>query len=267
MSHKFYDIHCHILPAIDDGSSSWEMTFAMAKLAVADGVAAIVCTPHQLGTNSQNKGDHIRLLVAETQRRLDKRGIALQLLPGADVRIEPEMMSQLRTGEVVSLGDHRKHVLLELPHELYFPIDNVLDSLARQKMIGILSHPERNEGILKDRSVLEPLVENGCQMQITAGSLLGEFGPRPRDFSEWMLREGLVHFLASDAHGLKSRRPGLRKAFERAAEIVGEEEAFNLCSVHPQAVAEGRRTPSGFRPVVHTAKPNWFSRIFLRQAS
>jgi len=232
----------------------------MAQMAVDDGIAAIICTPHQLGNNDHNQGPAIKDLVLETQRRLKAKGIPLRVLAGADVRIEPEMIKQLRSGEVLSLADRRRHVLLELPHELYVPLEGVLDSLERIKMVGILSHPERNEGILVRREVLKPLVKRGCLMQITAGSLMGTFSSRCEEFSVWMLEQGLVHFIASDAHGVKARRPLLQRAFDKAAEIVGEEEANNLCRRFPRAVALGKEVPSGMRPSVQAG--GWWSRIF-----
>ena len=150
MSHAepFVDIHCHLIPEIDDGAKSWEESLAMAEMAVSDGFATMIVTPHQLGTYSHNSGDLIRQKALELQEELDARGIPLEILPGADVRIEDSMMAGLRAGSVVSLGDHRRHVLLELPHELYFPLEGILEDLTRAGMVGILSHPERNQGLL-----------------------------------------------------------------------------------------------------------------------
>ena len=173
----------------------------MARLAVNEGTKTIIATPHQLGSFGHNRGDEIRRLVAELQLRLDDEQVPLKVLPGADVRIEPGMIERIIDGGVLTLGDHSRHVLLELPHELYFPIQSVLDELARRKLVGVLSHPERNAGILRQPDVLAPLAAAGCLMQLMAGSLCGSFGPICQEFVEWMLEEGLVHFVASDGHG------------------------------------------------------------------
>ena len=169
----FADIHCHLLPSIDDGASDLETSLAMAEMAVADGIHTIVVTPHQLGSFGHNTSDQIRGLTQELQHILDSEGIPLEILPGADVRIEEGMIEKLVSGEVLTLGDHRRHVLLELPHEMYFPLDNLLTELDRKGIIGILSHPERNAGLLRDPHLLLPLVDRGCLMQVTAGSLMG----------------------------------------------------------------------------------------------
>jgi len=238
-SGSFVDIHCHLVPGLDDGAQSWEQSLLMAAMAAADGIQTIVVTPHQLGSFAHNSGQAIRARTAELQQFLDNHGVALRVLPGADVRIEPGMVEQLRSGEVLTLADRRKHVLLELPHELYFPLEDVLESLRRVGMVGILSHPERNQGLLKQSRLVPPLVDRGCLMQVTCGSLLGTFGASAQQMCEWMLEQGLVHFLATDAHGHSARRPLMKHAFERAKRIVGEEIAVDLCCRNPAAVAAG----------------------------
>jgi protein-tyrosine phosphatase len=251
----FVDIHCHLVPDIDDGAKTWEESLAMARMAVADGIDTIVVTPHQLGAYGHNTGDVIRARTRQLQQFLNSHDVPLRVLPGGDVRIEAEMIAKLRTGEVMTLADRRKHVLLELPHELYFPLEPVLDELASIGMVGILSHPERNQGILKNREVLEPLVARGCLMQVTAGSLMGTFGPHCQHLSEWMLERGLVHFVATDAHSPKTRRPLMGRAFERVADLTDWDSAVEFCCRNPEAVALGKDVEAGRRAV--KAKSAW----------
>ncbi len=261
MSDSFVDIHCHLLPAIDDGAEDWETTLAMAQMAVADGTQTIIVTPHQLGNFSENRGDAIRARTQELQQFLEQHDIGLRVLPGGDVRIEDGMLEKLQSGEVLTLGDLKRHVLLELPHELYFPIEGVLAELERVGMTGILSHPERNRGLLREPDLLPGLVEQGCLMQVTAGSLMGTFGPSSQGLAEWMLAEGLVHFIATDAHGTRSRRPLLRRAFDRVVELTDEQTAQDLCCRHPALVAEGQVVPAGRRQVTkRTGWRSWFGK-------
>jgi protein-tyrosine phosphatase len=217
-------------------------------LAVSDGIGTIIATPHQLGNFAANRGADLRTRTRELQSLLTAEGIALRVLPGADVRIEDGMLAGLRSGEVLTLGDHGRHVLLELPHELYFPLEPVLAQLDSAGMAGILSHPERNQGLLHSPSrtrLLCELVERGCLLQVTAGSLTGGFGPASREFAEELLGAGLIHFLATDAHGVRSRRPILRQAYERAAELAGAPMARQICCENPRRVAEGLEVPRG----------------------
>ncbi len=255
----FVDIHCHLLPGVDDGAQDLEESLAMAKMAVSDGFETIVATPHQLGNNGHNQGDDIRAGVARLQQCFDAEQIGLKVLPGADVRIEEDMVEGLCNGQVLSRGDHRRHVLLELPHEIYLPLDGLLEQLASQGMVGILSHPERNQGILRQPEVVGPLVDAGCLMQVTAGSLTGFFGSRIRKFTDKLLSQGLIHFIATDAHDLIRRQPLMRGAFEHVAGVIDEETALVLCCRNPAKVAGGEDVLAGRRKVKRRGLAAWFS--------
>lgn len=208
----------------------------MARLAVAEGIRTVVATPHQLGNYGRNRGETIRCQTAALRQLLAEQSVPLEVLPGADVRIEPDLVSKIRQGDVLTLADQRRYVLLELPHEIYLPLDRLLGELQSAGMIGILSHPERNQGILAQPRVLASLRDRGCLLQITAGSLVGTFGPQSQAMAERMVVQGLVHFVATDAHGAKARRPLMRRAFQRVAQLAGAEKANQLCSTNPACI-------------------------------
>jgi protein-tyrosine phosphatase len=249
MAPPFVDIHCHLLPGIDDGPRDWEESLAMARIAVDDGITTVIVTPHQLGGYRQVHGDEIRRRTAELKERLKIAGLPLTVLAGADVRIDEGLVEQIAQGSVLTLGDHLRHLLIELPHELYLPLDTLVSRLARNGVAPILSHPERNAGILRQPRVLDPVVDAGCLLQVTAGSLCGSFGLACQDLAEQLLAAGIVHFVATDAHGSRSRRPLMQRAFDRVAEIVGEQAAIELCCHNPHLVALGQTVPAGRRPV------------------
>ena len=255
---SFVDIHCHLLPSIDDGAKSWEDSLKMARMAVADGTEIIIATPHQLGSYGHNTGQVVRARVAEMNDVLTQHAIPLKVLPGGDVRIEADMAAKLKTGEVLSLGDQKRHVLLELPHEMYFSLEPVLNELKQLGMRGILSHPERNQGLLKQQDLIGSLVDAGCYMQVTAGSLSGTFGPDCQAFAESMVARRQVHFVATDAHGPRSRRPLMKRAFERVAELSNWSLAEDVCCNNPRLVALGKdvEIPPQQRPKKTMA--NWF---------
>ena len=255
---QFTDIHSHLLPAIDDGSTSLEESLKMAQIAVADGITTMVATPHQLGNFGHNLGDDIRARVDALQAEFDSREIPLTVLPGGDVRIESGMIGGLKSGSVMSLADQRRHVLLELPHELYFPLEPVLRELENIGMQGILSHPERNMGIRAQPKLVPSLIDAGCLMQVTAGSLVGTFGPGAMSLAEDMVKAGHVHFLATDAHRANSRRPLIRRAFARAAELAGSAVAIKMCCENPEAVIEGRRVTPGKLSIRKPGFARWF---------
>jgi len=247
------------LPRIDDGARDWDESLAMARLAADDGTTTIIATPHQLGGFAHNQGNAIRQSVGELQQRVATAGVPLTVLPGADVRVEEHLVERLLSGEVLTLGDHGRHVLLELPHELYLPLDSLIERLSRHHIIGILSHPERNEGILRRPEVLEPMVNAGCLLQITAGSLCGSFGPDCQRLAESLVVGGLVHFVATDGHGARSRRPLMRRAYERVSELAGIEAAVELCNRNPACVAAGQPVASG-RRTAQRGRQSWWSK-------
>lgn len=257
MSNGFVDIHCHMVPGIDDGAKDAADALAMALLAVDEGIETVIVTPHQLGSFAHNAGDEIRVRAVELQELLNANGVPLRVLPGGDVRIDGELAKQVASGQVMSLGDHKKHVLLELPHDLYLPLEPLLAELKGRGMVGVLSHPERNQGILQQPTLIEPLVEAGCLMQVTAGSLMGGFGPASQALAEQMCRKGWVHFLATDAHGPKARRPKMRDAYQRAIELAGQQAADRWCRENPRLVAEGRDVVPGVMPVAPPKRSGW----------
>lgn len=255
---EFVDLHCHILPEMDDGACSWDAALAMARMAVADGITTLVVTPHQLGGFSANRGDAIRRQTDRLQQMLDDRGIDLTVLPGADVRIEPGMIAKIRKGDVLTLADRGRHVLLELPHEVYLPLDRLLGELKRAGLTGILSHPERNQGILARPGLVPSLVQAGCLIQITAASLLGGFGSRSRSLAEMLVKQGLVHFVSTDAHNTKSRPPLLSEAYDCVAALTSRATADQWFCHNPAAVADGQTVSSRNRSIATPARKSWF---------
>ena len=182
------------------------------------------------------------------------------MLPGGDVSIEPEMMRGLQQSDVLTLADRGRHVLLELPHEIYFPLEPVLEQLGAAGYVGILSHPERNHGLQRSPEVLGPLVDHGCLMQVTAGSLTGLFGQASCELSKWMLNEGLVHVIATDAHGCKVRRPRIQQALRLVAQWTDSPTAQALGCQNPQSIVCGQEVAGGRRRKSARKWARWFQR-------
>ena len=237
------DIHCHLIPAIDDGSE--ELGRNLGHGPHGSGRRHPHHRRHAASVGRlrrQRRRYHSRRTL-ELQRFLAEQGVPLAVLPGADVRIEAGMVSMLLAGSVLSLADRRRHVLLELPHEMYMPLEHLLAELKSAGMVGILSHPERNQGILATPHVVPPLVDAGCLMQVTAGSLLGAFGGRVQQYTETLITQGLAHFVSTDAHGTKNRRPLLREAYQRMAQLAGPEMALELCAAIRRPWRPGSPSP------------------------
>lgn len=235
------DIHCHLLHGIDDGAKDLETSLEMARMAVADGVQTIVCTPHIMPGVYDNTPPDIRARVQVLAAELEKAHIPLQLLPGCDAHIRPDFVDALRTDRIQPIGAGR-YVLFEPPHNVAPPrIDDILFNICASGWVPILTHPERLTWIEGRYGILSELVRAGVLMQITAASLTGVFGERARHFAERMLSEGLVHIVASDAHNARRRTTRMSQAVARLRELVGGEEARNLVFERPRVVIENGR--------------------------
>ena len=232
------DLHCHILPGLDDGAADLSISVAMARAFVADGVTTVACTPHILPGVYHNSGPGIRQALQALQHVLDQENIPLRLIEGADVHVAPDLVTGLRDGRIPSLNGSR-YVLIEPPHHVMPPrLEDVFFALLVAGYVPILTHPERLTWIKSHYATVQHLARSGVWMQITAASLTGAFGRQALYWSERMLDEGLVHILATDAHDTVRRPPVLSKGRDIAAKRVGVAEAEHLVTTRPRGIVE-----------------------------
>jgi protein-tyrosine phosphatase len=233
------DLHSHILNGIDDGSDSVEMSIAMARMAVADGIQVMACTPHIVPGVYLNEPADIRRRVTELQALLSEQQIPLELVPGADVHIAPDLLQRLQ-GETPPVLNGSRYFLFEPPHHVLPP--RLLDfctSLVAAGFIPILTHPERLTWVSGHFDVIRDLAARGVLMQLTAGSLTGNFGRSARRLADQILEEGLCDIFASDAHNLTSRPPVLSAARVAVSQRLGDAEAENMFVTRPRAILRG----------------------------
>ncbi|MEP3265702.1 MAG: CpsB/CapC family capsule biosynthesis tyrosine phosphatase [Hyphomicrobiales bacterium] len=243
------DLHSHILPGIDDGAQDIETSVEMAKMAVADGTTHIACTPHIMPGIYDNNAAIIKQKIIELKQELANEGVPLNLLIGADVHIGPTLIEGLNAGDIPSLHGTR-YFLFEPPHHVMPPkLVEYSKKLLAANYIPILTHPERLTWIENHYDKMVQLDELGVPIQLTAASITGRFGARAKYWSERMLDEGRVDIIASDAHNLKSRPPGLTKAFEIIASRLGEEAAIQIVHENPKLIMENKELPAKKRQV------------------
>jgi protein-tyrosine phosphatase len=232
------DLHSHLLPGIDDGSKDLATSLAMARVASTDGISTIACTPHILPGVYNNNGPAIRNAVARLAESITEAGIPISLVTGADVHIAPDLDVRLRDGRVLTLNDSR-YLLLEPPHHVLPPrLDDLIFGLQAAGYFPILTHPERLSWVEGHYDLIRRLVSSSVLMQITAGSVTGRFGRRPRYWAERMLDEGLCHLLATDAHNTEQRAPRMADARDVVAQRLGDDEAINLVLRRPQGILD-----------------------------
>jgi len=260
------DLHCHMLPGVDDGAVDMETALEMARVAVADGITVTACTPHMMPGIYDNTGPQVRKAVAELQTALDEAGIALRLTTGADVHLQQGMSQALSEGRILSLGDSR-YFLFEPPHHTAPPrLEDAIFDVMSAGYQPVVTHPERLTWIEDHYDVMCRMAHAGAWMQITCGSVTGRFGRRPQYWAERMLDEGLVHILATDAHNLRNRSPIMSRAREAVAERLGEEAAQDMVLTRPKGILDN--APVSTLPAAvgisqpEKAGPNLFQRLF-----
>ena len=251
------DIHCHILPGLDDGPKDMEEAVAMCRVAQADGIQTVVATPHSRNGVYMNNEQTILPVLGELEEHLKIAGVALNLRPGADIHIHPETISFLRNNPRLLLGG--RYFLLELPAQSIPPFtrDFIFEALLAG-FIPIITHPERNTILQSHFKDLEEWVRAGVLVQITAMSLTGAFGSQVRECAFQMVRMGMVHLVATDAHSPRRRPPVLSKAREVLETIVGPEQARALVKDIPEKILRGETVETTPRGAVPIAKKSFF---------
>ena len=261
------DLHCHMLPGIDDGSKSLQQSLAMARAAVADGIRVTACTPHIYPGLYENTAEGIRRARQALQAELKRAGIALTLVDGADTHLVPEVLDGLRSGRIPTLAGSR-YLLLEPPHHVAPQrFEESVFALQAAGYVPVLTHPERLGWFGAHYAAFRRLALSGVWMQVTAGAVTGAFGREPKRFAERLLEEGLVAILATDAHDLERRPPCLSQGRAAAARIVGDEEATHLVLTRPKGIL-GNADPETLPAIPALTREgvppprSWMARLF-----
>ncbi len=264
------DLHCHLLPGVDDGAPDLAAALAMARIAVADSIEIVACTPHIYPGMYDNDGPTIRRAVAELRVRLEEADIPLRLTLGADTHIAPDLVAGLRAGWVPTLGDSR-YFLLEPPHHVAPPrLAETVFELLTAGYVPVITHPERLSWIEDCYGTFVELARQGAWLQVTAGSLTGRFGKTAQYWGERLLDEGWVHILATDAHGVDRRPPLLAEGRRVAERWLGAGEASHLVVIRPQGILnnvdpERLPAPPALSVDIHSKRRgSWLRRLFGR---
>lgn len=247
------DMHCHILPGVDDGARDLQEALEMARIAVADGIRTIVATPHVFDHELAGAGQRIRQWTEAFQGALEEAGIALRVIPGAEIRISPSLPQWAAKGELPLIGDSQ-YALVELAFN-DFPsyLGKVFFELKLAGITPIIAHPERNRGFAEDPNRLLPYLRQGALTQINGGSLRGHFGETAQETALIMIQNHMAHMVGSDAHRSKRpRRPTLSRCRQQLEELIGGEQALEILETFPKRVIANqsfqRREAMEYRP-------------------
>lgn len=237
------DLHCHLLPGIDDGPDTLEESLELCNIAVADGITQAIVTPHIHPGRWENNAQIIAEQCRALQQHLQDHKIALQLGFAGEVRLTDEIMYQVENQQIPFYGevDGYHIMLLEFPHGHIIPgSDKLVAWLLQRNIRPLIAHPERNKQIMKDVGQLQPFISAGCWLQVTAGSVLGNFGERAQAVAHELLRDELVTVIASDGHNARSRKPVLQACFTAISEEYGVQAAQGLFIERPAGIVAGQ---------------------------
>lgn len=235
------DIHCHILPEVDDGAWDLEMALEMARMAEKCGVRKIIATPHFDGVpRSLEELPYVMEQFVRLRRAIGEKKMNLELLPGVEILCVPQTMELARQGRLPTLGDSR-YVLAEF----YFDaprqfMDEMLGCMLHHGYKPVVAHPERYGAVQQDPDLIRNWFERGVVIQVNKGSVLGAFGHRAEDAARYLLDRGLVHVIASDAHSPERRTTDLEPVRRWAVDHLGRTYTKILLEDNPARIAEGK---------------------------
>ena len=236
------DIHCHLLPGVDDGPGTMEAALEMARLAVQNGITHVVATSHITPGRYDNTLKSLTGVYQEFTRALKSHNVPLQTALASEVRLDPVIIHMVEAGTLPFLGEDggNRLLLLEFPHTSIPPGGLELVRWLRQRGIKpVIAHPERNRAVINNVRNLEPYLKAGCLLQVTSGSLSGIFGDVPKKTAIKLLKLGWVTVMASDAHNCKLRPPEIESGRAVAEKIVGAKESWALVRERPLQMIAG----------------------------
>ncbi len=247
----FVDIHCHILPGIDDGARDRAEAVEMLRIAHGQDTTTIVTTPHNFPRSAETVLQESQHRVDALKRAAAENGLHIALLTGQEVRITSSFRHQLETGNSATINATR-YILAEPPFNS-FPeyVEEQLEEIMALGYRPVIAHPERNTIIQRDPDIVRRLIARGALTQMNTGSLFDHYGPGSREAGEYLLQQEMIHVIATDAHGSTgSRVPNMRTGFDRVAELTDEGRAWALARDNPLAITEEREVP--YRPELAT---------------
>lgn len=233
------DIHCHILPFLDDGPKSMEGALEMAQIAYDDGIRKIVATPHYIESWRVIPREKVMESVEEFNLILNEKDIDIEILTGHEVYFTWGIPSLIKNGEVSTLNNSQ-YFLMEFPlSDIPKHADEMIFELKLMGKIPILAHPERYKEVKENPNILIEYIDMGALCQVDSGSIIGQFGKDTMEVARSLIGNNMVHFVASDGHCAKVRTPRLKDSYKKVMDLFGEEKSQELFKLNPKRVIEG----------------------------
>jgi protein-tyrosine phosphatase len=261
------DLHHHLLPGLDDGPPDLETSLAMARMAAADGITHVICTPHA-STRYAFSPTLIEEKLSTLRAALTREAVPLTLASGCDFHLSYDNIKDAIAQPRKYSLNATQYLLIELPdHGLSTSLEEIFYKLRLAGLTLILTHPERNPTLQRDHARLAAWLREGMLIQITTSSILGKMGETARKMSHTLLTNRWVHFLATDAHNLTTRPPRMAEARDLVAKQYGASYADRLCTENPTAVFNGLPLPEQDEPIyddTEDANAPWWKKLFSK---
>lgn len=265
------DLHSHVLPNVDDGANTLEETLGILRQLENAGFTQVLATPHVIEGRSFLEPNQILALTERVRKQAVEEGLTLEIHPGSENFIFPDMAQWARDGRLLTLGNRGQYLLIELPMlEIPSYTEHVFFELLIQGITPVLAHPERHPVLYRAPETLLDWARKGVLFQQDLRSIRGKYGVQAKRLAELMLMHDLVHFLGSDAHRLSQSKNSYRDALQAVKTLIGEEKFLNITQINPQYIIEGQILPApkvGTRYEaisVKTEKKRWLQWIFRR---
>ena len=234
------DIHCHLLPGLDDGAKTIEEALEIAAQLYEAGFKTVIATPHVIEERNHLTLEKILEATDQLNEMLRARGIPMVVLPGAENYIFPDMARWLTKGKLLTLGNMGKYFLVELPmQEIPHYTDQVFFELQVAGVTPVLAHPERNKGLVEEPERISAWAERGVLFQVDLRSLSGRYGPEAERFGGSMLECGLVHFIGTDAHRVAQSEDAYRYELRHLGGRLDPRYFEALTRYNPQKILDG----------------------------
>lgn len=252
------DLHCHLLPGVDDGSKSMEISLRLAREATENGVTHALLTPHHMNGRYVNHKQDVIRKTNEFQKQINAHNIPLTVFPGQEVRINGQLLEALDIDDILFADTAGKYMMLEFPDDdvPHYTSQMIFD-LQQRGIIPVIVHPERNTRIMADPDLIYQLLRIGCLSQITASSYVGTFGKKVENFSRQLIEAGQGYVFASDAHDLPGRKYEMNEAFKKLQHEFGKKIAEQY-QQNAKSIINGENVPLNDLRIIRKRKKHFW---------
>lgn len=255
-----FDLHCHILPGIDDGAKTMDDSIAMAELAFSEGITHILATPHHMNRSWMNDKQTVLPLVKQLQAELKRRQIDLTIFPGQEVRLYGDILKDIKDDKILFIDELEQYVLIEFPTEtIPTYTERLFYELQSHGKTPIIVHPERNHKIIEQPNRLKNLIDKGALAQLTAASYTGGFGKKIEKVSKQLIEANLVQFIASDAHNVTNRPFYMKEAYDLLGKEYGRSKRHQFNQVTKDLLNGDPVIPANTQSIKKSFLTKWFN--------